>query len=460
MIVTMMLCASTLQAKDYLVKLKNQKSATAQMKSAGFDDWYLVEEKDLSIKNKANIEYIQPNYKISLLHNFQSNDPVMRQMAQKALAQKTVTISDNPQIPPNTPERRIGLDPLFSKQWGMKDIGVENLSLSPRKIQHEVVVAVLDTGVDYTHPDLVSNIWRNEGETGVDSNGKNKESNGIDDDGNGYVDDVVGWDFAGNDSFPYDLTLSPMDIILKGGNPGHGTHCAGNVAARSNNATGISGVAGMLKIMPLRFLSEKGEGTTLDAVKAIRYAVDNGAKVLSNSWGSEGEDSNDAENRILRETIEYAQERGVLFIAAAGNGHQGKGYDNDTDAKPGYPASYSYETIVSVAAIDAGNELGSFSNWGKNSVDLAAPGVKVFSTVPLNKYSDVVIDLFGMKVTWDGTSMATPHVAGAAALYWSLHPEKQWYEIKEDLLKATVKVASLRGKIRSEGKLNLNNLIR
>lgn len=222
----------------------------------------------------------------------------------------------------------------------------------------------------------------------------------------------------------------------------------------------IAGVAPNVRIMALRFLSEKGQGTTADGIKAISYGVKNGAKVLSNSWGSEGEDPNEGEsNKALRDIIQYAEDQGVLFIAAAGNGHQGRGYDNDNDAKPAYPASYEHENIISVAALNEQNQLGAFSNWGEQSVDLGAPGVKIFSTVPGNKYQDTVLDLFGTKVTWDGTSMATPHVAGAAALYWSAHPDKNWREVKEAILNTTIPTAALQGKSVSGGKLSVSKLM-
>ena len=217
----------------------------------------------------------------------------------------------------------------------------------------------------------------------------------------------------------------------------------------------------MAKIMALRFLTEKGEGTTADAVKAIDYAVKMGAQVLSNSWGGEGEDPAEAkQNQALKDSITAAQNAGVLFIAAAGNGHSGVGYDNDTDAKPGYPASYDHENIISVAAIDSTNALGGFSNWGVRSVDIAAPGVKVFSTTVGGKYSDTVIDLMGITATWDGTSMACPHVAGAAALYWSAHPHASWREVKKAILDSAVAVPALQGKILTGGKLNAQSLMK
>jgi subtilisin family serine protease len=220
------------------------------------------------------------------------------------------------------------------------------------------IIAVIDTGVDYTHEDLVDNIWKNPGETGTDSQGRDKSTNGLDDDNNGFIDDVVGWDFASNDNKPFDLSVPPTDLLFGGGNPGHGTHVSGCVAARSYNGKGVVGVAdNNIKIMALRFLTEKGQGTTADAIKAIRYAVDNGALVSNNSWGSEGEDpAESTENKALRDAIAYSESKGSLFIAAAGNGHNGVGYNNDTDSRPGYPASYPDDIIISVAAIDK-NEI-------------------------------------------------------------------------------------------------------
>ncbi len=328
-----------------------------------------------------------------------------------------------------------GPDAEYGKQWGMADIGVkEAWQMTSTKGSPDMIVAVIDTGVDYTHEELAENMWRNPGESG---NGK--EINGVDDDGNGFVDDVVGWDFAGKDNKPYDITSGFM------GNPGHGTHCAGNVAARSDNGKGIVGVAPNVKIMAMRFISEKGSGTSEDAVLAIKYAVDNGAKILSNSWGSEGDDG---DGQIVKDAIQYALDRGVLFVAAAGNGHNGVGYNNDTDPKPAYPASYDHDNIISVAAIDRNNRLGSFSNWGLKTVDIAAPGVDVYSSIPKNKYMNM-----------PGTSMSCPHVAGAAALYWSHNPGKSWLEVKEAILSSAVAIPVLKGKAVSEGKLNVKALM-
>lgn len=420
-------------------------------------DWIRVQApqsfKVKTLAQQPGVEFVQPNYKIKLLEDFTIQDPLRRAALARMVARNpelnAPAPADNPAIP-DAPQQTEGADPLFSHQWGMLDIGTREAW----KITHgssDMIVAVIDTGVDYTHEDLLPNIWRNTREI---------PDNGIDDDNNGYIDDVIGWDFASNDNKPFDLTVPPLDILFKGGNAGHGTHCAGNVAARGDNGLGISGVAPNVKIMPLRFITEKGQGTTADAIRAIRYAVDNGAKVMSNSWGSEGEDpSEGAENRALRDAVQYGQDKGVLFIAAAGNGHKGVGYDNDTDKAPSYPSSYDHDIIISVAALDRNDNLGSFSNWGVRTVDIGAPGVAVYSTMVQNQYSDIVIDKLGFKATWDGTSMATPHVAGAAALYWSAHPTKTWQEVKAAIIGSAKKINAMSNKSVSGGKLDVKTLI-
>lgn len=480
---TLLLFAASLSAtaapkdskQEFLVKLSEgtaNVSAFSVLTSASIgqlevvnDHWVKVTasrsqaQRLMALKDNPAVEYIQPNYVIRLMEDYTIQDPLRRAMISRLAAREPKKMpADNPPFPA-IPAERHGADPLFAKQWGMNDIGVKD-AWSVSKGSPDMIVAVIDTGVDYTHEDLIPNLWRNPGETGLDAQGRDKSSNGVDDDGNGYVDDVLGWDFVSNDNKPFDLAVEPLDLLKGAGNPGHGTHCAGNVAARGDNGVGISGVAPNVKIMSLRFLSEKGGGTTADAIKAIDYALKNGAKVLSNSWGSEGEDpAAGAENRALREAVQRSMDQGTLFVAAAGNGHRGVGYDNDTDKMPSYPASYDHENIVSVAALDVKDQLGSFSNWGARTVDLGAPGVVVFSTTVGGNYSDVVIDKFGFYVTWDGTSMATPHVAGAAALYWSAHPNKTWREVKAAIMGSVKKIPSVANKTVSGGKLDVKALM-
>ncbi len=419
-----------------------------------------------SLKNNPDVLKLQPNFELRLIEDYSQNGTYLSanllnelfELSQQQATPQTPTPIEKPDLPILLSSTGgSGEDPLFKNQWGMRDIGAKKAWSQSRG--KGVIVAVIDSGVDYTHEDLLDNMWRNQGEIGFDDQGRNKSNNGVDDDGNGYIDDAMAWDFSDNDNKPYDVHGQLLDVILKGQNPGHGTHCAGNIAARGDNGKGTSGVAPLAQIMPLRFISKSGKGTTSDAIRAIMYAINNGAKVLSNSWGTEGEDPKEAgDNEALKEVITGGQEKGVLFVFAAGNGHAGVGYDNDSDAKPAVPASYSIENIISVAAIDKDNKLGKFSNWGLRSVHLAAPGVEVFSTTVGNTYADKIIDLFGFKVGWDGTSMAAPHVAGALALYWSKHPEANWRAVKKALLDATVPIASMKGKSITGGKLSLEKL--
>lgn len=469
--------AQAAESNGWLVKLKDSRSlqtfkaemgrSNVHMKDLKLGNWVKLdisnEEAEL-LRQHSDILVVEKNATLKLQSNIEVHDPILRQQIKELALQEEMMGqvyrgTDNPEIP-LTGNGGSGADPLFNNQWGMQDNDVKGAwSTSGTKGSDQVIVAVLDTGVDYTHEDLVDNMWRNPGEIGTDANGKSRATNGIDDDGNGYVDDVVGWDFGRKDNKPYDLHKSGPQLLL-GGNPGHGTHCAGNIAATGDNGKGIAGVAPNVKIMAMRFLTEDGQGSTEGAIGAIKYAVDNGAQILSNSWGSEGDGGDQQASQALQDAIEYARDNGVLFVAAAGNGHQGVGYDNDTDAKPAYPASYSQENIISVAAIDSSDKLGAFSNWGRNTVDIAAPGVKVFSTVPDNVYQDTVINIPGLIVaTWDGTSMATPHVAGAAALYLSKNPNADWREIKAAILNSAAPINAMSGKSVSGGKLNVRSLM-
>lgn len=500
-IASMLMISANAENSEYLVKFKNDQISQniktmstvlptgSNVQNLAVDGWVKVQFPKAGFSKMAvnklsqlpGVVYVQPNYRIKLYENFQLKDQaVLAELKKRVMAGGSApNAKDNPAFPAAA-SGGSGADPLYNKQWGMVQSDVKGAwTRGKTKGSNKMIVAVIDTGVDYTHEDLWDNMWHNPGETGLDANGKDKATNGIDDDKNGYVDDLVGWDFLGKDNKPFDLTGEQMDMVMKGGNPGHGTHCAGNVAAKGDNGKGVTGVAADVKIMALRFIGDEG-GSTADAILAIKYAVDNGAKVLSNSWGSEGEDPKEAkENQALKDAINYAMSKDVLFIAAAGNGHEGKGYDNDTDAKPGYPASYSIDNIVSVAAIDNKGDLGSFSNWGAKTVHIGAPGVKVFSTVvdPKVKYSDMAItdpqviamvkmlvEMQGGKfdedmLAWNGTSMACPHVAGAAALYWSAHPEKTYKEVKAALLNSVKKTPVLSGKTVSGGQLDVMSLM-
>ncbi|WP_170863959.1 S8 family serine peptidase, partial [Microcystis aeruginosa] len=277
-----------------------------------------------------------------------------------------------------------------------------------------LVIGVIDTGVDYNHQDLVGNIWTNPGEIAND---------GIDNDGNGYVDDIRGWDFAYNDNNPSDVQ-------------GHGTHVSGTIAGKGNNGVGVTGVAWNAKIMPLKFLNDQGSGYTSDAILAINYATDKGVKLTNNSWGGGGF------SQGLYNAINAAGQAGALFIAAAGNSGQ------NADIYPMYPAAYDLANIISVASTTRTDDLSWFSNYGLTSVDLGAPGSDIYSTTPGNSY--------GFK---SGTSMASPHVAGAAALLWSQNPTWTAQQVKNTLMNTGDPLASLAGKTVSGKRLNVFNAL-
>ncbi|MDG0964229.1 MAG: S8 family serine peptidase, partial [Opitutales bacterium] len=300
-------------------------------------------------------------------------------------------------------------DPLLSKQWALPKIKAAE-AWKMTKGSSSVTVAIIDTGIDYMHPDLQDNLWKNPGEIA---------DNGKDDDQNGYIDDVYGWDFCNKDN-------DPMD------GHGHGTHVAGTIAASTNNGKLIAGVAWHTKMAGLKFLSDKGSGSTSDAIDAVAYSAAMGFKVSNNSWGGGGN------SQALKAAIEKAGQNGQIFCAAAGNSRK------DNDRSPHYPSSYDCENIISVAASDSSDRLASFSCYGKNSVDLAAPGVRILSLLPNNRTA-----------SWSGTSMATPHVAGAAALIFSINANAGHAEVKEAIMSSVDPIKAFDGKMLAAGRLNV-----
>jgi serine protease len=314
------------------------------------------------------------------------------------------------------PDHRVSLqlspnDPEFGSLWGLDNVGQtggnDDADIDAPEAwdvttgSSNTVVAVIDTGVDYRHPDLAANIWVNTDEI---------PGNRIDDDRNGYVDDVHGYDFVNRDG-------DPMDDHY------HGTHVAGTIGAVGDNEIGIAGVNWHVQIMALKFLDEFGGGYESDAIAALNYAVSNGASISNNSWGGGGE------SPAFKKALENAAAQGHIFVAAAGN----DGWDNDRDAF--YPASYDVQNVVAVAATDNFDELAWFSNYGKTSVDLAAPGVAIYSTFPTVVTPAMADRGFGPGYgTISGTSMATPHVAGVMALVRSLHPEWSYEQVIQQVI--------------------------
>lgn len=284
----------------------------------------------------------------------------------------------------------------------------------------DMVVAVIDTGVDVTHPDLAETIWRNTAETA---------NNGIDDDKNGFIDDVAGWDFVDNDG-------SPNDQLF------HGTHCAAIIGASINNNRGVCGVAPGVKILPLRVLNAKGEGDTAALMQAVQYAISLrkrgvNLRVISLSLGG-GEYQS-----AFKELVDEANRFGIVLVAAAGN--EGK----DNDKEPTYPAGYPSPNVISVAALDYFGRLASFSNYGSESVDVGAPGVFIWSAF-----------LFGFYLPFDGTSMAAPYVSGTVALMLSLNPGMTPAQVVAGIKRTVTPIQSLTGKMTSPGMLNVAAALR
>lgn len=302
----------------------------------------------------------------------------------------------------------IPADPEYSSQWGLPAIHAPEV-WNTRRDCSRAVVAVVDTGVDYYHDDLVDNLWRNPGE--IPHNGK-------DDDGNGFKDDVYGWDFVENDQFPFDID-------------DHGTHVSGIIGA-TGNSIGTVGVCWKARIMTTRFLNDFGFGFSSDALQAIDYARKNGATVINNSWGGGPYDSG------AYFAFKAASDEGIILVVAAGNNGV------DTDVESSYPGWYNHFTQINVAATVEDGGLAGFSNYGKKMVHLAAPGADILSTIPHDQYE-----------SFNGTSMAAPMVAGAVAMLQSEFPWLDAYSIKRLLIESSTPDFDLVGTVQSDGLLNL-----
>lgn len=315
--------------------------------------------------------------------------PKAKKATSKKVAERTTDLGKAVPIVGKTGEQEVLLnDPSISEAWGLKMTSAQKawrLSQGDRKI----VVAVIDTGADIRHKDLQSNLWTNMGEVGLDKMGRDKSSNGVDDDGNGLIDDVHGWNFVGNNNKLND-------------NHGHGTHIAGIIGAEGGNGYGISGVSPKVSLMILKYFepnSSAGENLK-NTVKAIHYAVEKKANIINYSGG--GIEPSAEEKAALKK----AEQAGILVVAAAGNER------SDSDIHHYYPADYDLDNIVSVTAIDKTENVLSSSNYGEETVDIAAPGFNIISTLPDGKFGHMT-----------GTSQATAFVSGVAALVMAKNPE-------------------------------------
>jgi subtilisin family serine protease len=313
-------------------------------------------------------------------------------------------------------------DPRFNEQWALANDG-QNGGTAGADISatsawavttgsDKVVVAVLDSGVDYTHPDLENNIWTRP------ENIKEYQDRNL-----GEIDDANGYDALDNDGDPMDEN-------------GHGTHCAGIIGAEGGNNEGIAGVNWTVQIMPLRFMDANGSGTTKDAIEAINYVIDRkkagvNVRIISASWGST------QKSRALEDVIRKAGDAGILFVAASGNASV------DADRQPHFPSSYNLPNIISVAALDRNDKLTSFSNYGLKSVHIGAPGKDILSTYLGHDFKEA-----------SGTSMATPVVAGVAALVLANEPKLTVEELRKHLLESVDTIPDLKTKLVTGGRIN------
>ena len=352
-------------------------------------------------QNHPMVEYAEPNYIVSIFENEVAPAPL--------------------------PD-----DERFGELWGLHNTGQADCkgqlgmvdadidapeaweAAAGEAAAGNVIVAIVDRGMDYTHADLAANVWVNKAEI---------PGNGIDDDKNGFVDDIHGYDFYNQDG-------DPMD------DHNHGTHVAGTIAAIGNNEIGVIGVAPQAKVMGIKFLGEGGSGEISEAILGMDYAIRMGAKVMNNSWGGGGF------SQAMFDVIGRANEHQIVFVAAAGN----SGVNNDQQEQ--YPSNYDQPNVIAVAATDNRDELASFSSYGSKKVHLAAPGDQILSAVRGNHYE-----------CYRGTSMATPHVSGVSALLLSVSPEMTPSEVRERLIRTSDEIPSLRRRLSARGRVNAYNAV-
>ncbi len=380
-----------------------------------FGKFYVVKTNNLfelerSLENDLNVQNVERNY-YSGKREIPSEEPIVFGY-EKAV------------------ESSFFNDPKASKVWALRDasrhgVSVDKAYLSPvTNSKTKVIVAIVDTGVDYNHEDLKDVMWINDGEIA---------GNGIDDDNNGYIDDVHGINTLVRDSSG-NATGNPM------ASHSHGTHVAGTIGATQNNNIGIPGIASNVKIMAIRTVPDNGDETDVDVTESYIYAAKHGAKLINCSFGK----THNEGGMMVSEAIDFiGQEYGTLVVAAAGND-----YKTDIDKVKHYPASFTNETLMVIASTTNRGALSSFSNIGKISIDLAAPGSSVYSTVPGDRYASM-----------SGTSMATPTTVGVAAEVLSNFPELGPVELKNVLMETVTPVSRFIGLMQAEGRVDLYNAL-
>ncbi|MBC7714538.1 MAG: S8 family serine peptidase [Rhizobacter sp.] len=419
LLTALMLTLGSVQASvtptELVVKLKEGKSlpdfgADAKVQNL-FGRIYVVRNKDVSaleqkLKNNPNIEYTERNYR-----------------AEKSVLPMPVAAAES--VDKVLPSASQFNDPKVGKIWSFDDASNYGVSVEAAYRLHAteatetIIVAVVDTGVDYNHEDLKDVMW---------TNTKEIPGNGIDDDGNGYIDDIHGINVLVRDANGK-ATMNIMDTHS------HGTHVSGTIGAKQNNGVGIAGIASNVRIMGIRTVPNNADETDVDVAEAFVYAAKNGAKIINCSFGKR---TNEGKN-LIPETLKYIQEKyGVLVIAAAGND------SDDIDKNPTYPASHPSENLLIVASTSSSGGMSGFSNYGKINVDVAAPGSNIYSTTPGNRYEMM-----------SGTSMASPTTVGVAAEVLSHYPSLSPIQLKNVLIGSVTKIDRFKDKMVSGGRIDL-----
>jgi thermitase len=405
-----------------------------------------VEKAIALLKDQPGIEHVEPNYVVRILG--MPNDPSFSDLWGLQNVGQTDAAAPGMAASAGRPGADVGVLPLWRQ-------GIRG--------SHRVVVAVIDTGIDWAHEDLVDNLYTNPGESGP------LATNGIDDDRNGFIDDVHGWNFA------LDENNRPQSNNDSTDDQGHGTHVAGTIGARGDNGIGIVGVNWEVSLLPVKFLNRRGMGGTAGAIESVRYATRMGVNIMNNSWGG------GPHSPLLEQAIRDARDAGILFVAASGNELQ------NNDRTLTYPASYDLDNVLSVGAMDNQGRMSVWrspdrwnpgrtivsggSNYGRTQVDVFAPGTKIKSAFPGNKLCQripppappatpapcrIPADLY---LTWNGTSMATPHASGVAALLLSANPWMTYSELKSRMMRTAIPTRSLRDRGVSGGYVNAHHAL-